>query len=158
MNRRRLEVEAWRDAMLAVAGTLDRTLGGPSLDLADAGQSPPHALRHRQPARPRTRCCGCSTSPTRTSPATSGRVTTVPLQQLFVLNSEFMVRNAKALAARLREGRKRRPATDPQRAFVLLYGRPPTDREAELGLTVRVDYSRDADNAHAAGSSTPRRC
>ena len=28
-------------------------------------------------------------------------MTTVPLQQLFVLNSEFMVRNAKALAASL---------------------------------------------------------
>src|SRR5207245_9639853 len=32
MNRRRLEVEPWRDAMLAVAGTLDRTAGGPSAD------------------------------------------------------------------------------------------------------------------------------
>src|SRR5207244_3997872 len=30
MNRRRLEVEAWRDAMLAPAGTLDRSLGGRS--------------------------------------------------------------------------------------------------------------------------------
>ncbi len=53
MNRRRLEVEAWRDAMLAVAGTLDRTIGGPSVDLADRRQPPPHALRRRQPARPR---------------------------------------------------------------------------------------------------------
>ena len=29
----RLDVEAWRDALLAVSGRLDRTLGGPSLDL-----------------------------------------------------------------------------------------------------------------------------
>src|SRR5207244_7070135 len=36
MNRRRLEVEAWRDAMLAVAGTLDRKQGGPALDLGEA--------------------------------------------------------------------------------------------------------------------------
>ena len=37
MNRRRLDVEAWRDAMLAVAGRLDESLGGPSivLDAAD---------------------------------------------------------------------------------------------------------------------------
>ena len=34
MNRRRLEVEAWRDAMLAVSGNLDPTVGGPSLDLS----------------------------------------------------------------------------------------------------------------------------
>src|SRR5262249_37885989 len=30
MNRRRLEVEAWRDAMLAVASNLQPTIGGPS--------------------------------------------------------------------------------------------------------------------------------
>src|SRR5262249_52943383 len=32
MNRRRLDIEAWRDAMLAVSGKLDRTLGGPTLN------------------------------------------------------------------------------------------------------------------------------
>jgi hypothetical protein len=37
MNRRRLEVEPWRDAMLAVTGELDRTIGGPPLDLASGG-------------------------------------------------------------------------------------------------------------------------
>src|SRR5262249_52082978 len=34
MNRRRLEVEAWRDAMLAVSDSLDETVGGPSNELA----------------------------------------------------------------------------------------------------------------------------
>src|SRR5262249_49882179 len=34
VNPQRLEVEAWRDAMLAVAGRLDDTVGGPSGDLA----------------------------------------------------------------------------------------------------------------------------
>jgi len=33
MNRRRLEVEPWRDAMLAVTNELDRTVGGPPIDL-----------------------------------------------------------------------------------------------------------------------------
>src|SRR4029450_11774343 len=31
MNRRRLEIEAWRDALLALSGNLDRTVGGPSV-------------------------------------------------------------------------------------------------------------------------------
>ena len=52
MNRRRLDVEAWRDALLAAAGNLDPALGGPSTDLNAAGQPPPHALRRREPARP----------------------------------------------------------------------------------------------------------
>ena len=37
MNRRRLDVEAWRDALLAVSGKLDPTLGGPTIDLDSAG-------------------------------------------------------------------------------------------------------------------------
>ena len=36
MNRQRLDVEAWRDSLLDVSGKLDRTLGGPSTNLADA--------------------------------------------------------------------------------------------------------------------------
>jgi hypothetical protein len=36
MNRRRLDVEAWRDALLAVSGTLDTKVGGPSANLASS--------------------------------------------------------------------------------------------------------------------------
>ena len=61
-------------------------------------------------------------------------VTTVPLQQLFVLNSEFMVRNAKALVARLRAGPDADDAGRIRRAFLVLYGRPVTERELGLGL------------------------
>ena len=55
-------------------------------------------------------------------------VTTVPLQQLFVLNSDFMVAQSRAFAARLQKD----AATDEARigrAFQLLFGRPPTDDE-----------------------------
>ena len=52
MNRRRLDVEAWRDAMLAVAGRLDPTIGGPSVSLDAPANRPPDALRGDQPARP----------------------------------------------------------------------------------------------------------
>ena len=37
MNRRRLEVEAWRDAMLAVSGQLDLEIGGAPENLSNAG-------------------------------------------------------------------------------------------------------------------------
>ena len=131
-NRKRLEVEAWRDAMLAVAGTLDPTLGGPSVNLADANNRRRtfygRVSRHELDGLLRL---FDFPDPNITSAERS--VTTVPLQQLFVLNSEFMARNARALAARLAaaneptEGRVRR-------AFVILYGRPPTEPELRLGL------------------------
>ena len=74
-------------------------------------------------------------------------VTSVPLQQLFVLNSEFMARQAKALAARL--------AAEPddtariRRAFLLAYGRPPTDREVRLGTEFLSAGGPDAWEAYA---------
>ena len=50
MNRRRLDVEAWRDALLAVSGNLDPTLGGPSFDL-DGRRTPSGARSTRKVSR-----------------------------------------------------------------------------------------------------------
>jgi mono/diheme cytochrome c family protein len=132
-NRRRLEVEAWRDGMLAVAGKLDRTLGGPSGDLAaaDNRRRTLYGSVSRHELNPLLRLFDFP-DPNITSDERT--VTTVPLQQLFVLNSEFLVNNAKALAVRLATGGQ----NDSDRirtAFVLLYGRPVTERELQLGLT-----------------------
>jgi hypothetical protein len=131
--RRRLEVEAWRDALLAVTGTLDRHPGGPPLDLG-------------QPANRRRTLYGTVKrrelndilrlydfpDPTIHSPA---RIpTTTPLQGLFVLNSPFMRRQAEALVRRLRA---EAPASDEariRRAYALLFGRAPTRAELRLGL------------------------
>ena len=58
-------------------------------------------------------------------------VTTVPQQQLFALNSEFMVSQAKALAARVEKA----GATDEDRitaAYRLAFGRAPEPRERSL--------------------------
>jgi mono/diheme cytochrome c family protein len=131
-GRRRLEVEAWRDAMLAVSGQLDRTLGGPSLDLArpDNRRRTFYGAVSRHELDPLLRLFDFP-DPNITSGERS--VTTVPLQQLFVLNSEFMVRNARALAARLAET-KEDDAARVRRAFPLLYGRPVTQAELQLGL------------------------
>ena len=90
MNRRRLDVEAWRDAMLAVAGRLDATIGGPSVSLDAPGnrRRTVYAAISRHDLAWMLRLFDFP-DPNITS---GGRVeTTVPLQQLFVLNSEFMV-------------------------------------------------------------------
>jgi mono/diheme cytochrome c family protein len=131
-NRRRLEVEAWRDAILAASGKLDLTVGGPSGDLA-APDNRRRTLYGSVSRHELNSLLRLFDFPDPNITAGERTVTTVPLQQLFVLNSEFMVQNAKALAARLRaaaaddEGRVRH-------AFVRLYGRPVTERELRLGL------------------------
>jgi hypothetical protein len=131
-NRRRLEVEAWRDAMLAAAGTLDRTVGGPSGDLAAADNSRRtlYGSVSRHELNPLLRLFDF---PDPNITADERTVTTVPLQQLFVLNSEFLVNNAKALVKRL-ESAAPDDAGRIRHSFVLLYGRPATPQEVELGV------------------------
>jgi hypothetical protein len=130
MNRRRLDVEAWRDALLAVAGTLDGRLGGPAVDLA-AGTTRRtlYARVSRHELNPLLRLFDFP-DPNITSAARP--VTIVPLQGLFVLNSEFMVAQARALARSLagagKDDGQRIPA-----AYLRLYGRPAQAWEVKLG-------------------------
>ena len=60
-------------------------------------------------------------------------VSIVPQQFLFLMNSQFMINRAKALMSRLHNEAK----TDGERierAYRLLYGRPPREQEKALGL------------------------
>ena len=130
MNRRRLDVEAWRDALLAVSGNLDATMGGPSLKVDDTNnrRRTLYAAVSRHELNPMLRLFDFP-DPNLTSERRV--VTTVPMQQLFVLNSEFMVRQAKALAARLTS----EPLDDDariERAYRLVLARAPHDRERQF--------------------------
>jgi hypothetical protein len=135
MNRRRLDVEAWRDAMLAVAGRLDGAMGGPSVSL----DAPGNRRRTAYAAISRHDLAWMLRLFDFPDPnITSGQraETTVPLQQLFVLNSEFMLSSARGVAARL-VGSSTTTVDDETRicgVYLLLYGRQATPRERELGL------------------------
>jgi hypothetical protein len=132
-NRRRLEVEAWRDAMLAVSGELDATVGGPSSELS----KPENRRRTLYGAVSRHNLDGLLRlfdfpDPNITSDKRT--VTTVPLQQLFVLNSPFMQRQAKALARRLTADPTESDSSRISRAFALLFSRTPRADEMTLAL------------------------
>ncbi len=139
VNRRRLEVEAYRDALLMVSGQLDQSFGGPTVDLSSAQD------------RRRTVYCKVSRHelngllrlfdfPDANITSERRTVTTVPQQQLFVLNSPFVIAQAKALAARV-AGKGRDDTERVRTAYLLAYGRPATD--AELALARRYLASKD---------------
>lgn len=131
-KRRRLDVEVWRDAMLASTGELDLKLGGAPGDLED-----PKFVRrtiygkiHRRDLNQMLRAHDFP-DPTAHSPV---RVeTATPLQQLYSLNGPTLMQRAKALAARLvKEAETRELQID--LAYSLLFQRDPTVKERDLAL------------------------
>jgi cytochrome c553 len=132
MNRQRLDVEAWRDALLATSGELDGQVGGPPADLGDAG-SKRRTLYGKISRHNLNSLLRLFDFPDPNITSGSRPVTIVPLQQLFVLNSEFMIARARNLAAKLTAEDKDDTARI-RKAFVHLYGRPASDRDVRLGL------------------------
>ncbi|MFM7921806.1 MAG: DUF1553 domain-containing protein, partial [Planctomycetaceae bacterium] len=133
MNRRRLDVESWRDALLAVSGRLDRQLAGPSTNLAEENNSrrTVYAFVSRHELDNMLRLFDF---PDANITASTRSETTVPQQQLFVINSPFMLNQAKAFAARLQAEAGDDATARITLAFQLAFGRAPSDDELQLGL------------------------
>ena len=130
MNRRRLDVESWRDAMLAVSGKLDAKLGGPTTNLAavDNNRRTVYAKISRHDLNYLLRLFDF---PDANITSERRNETTVPQQQLFVLNGPFVIEIAKALAARVQK-EATGDAERVQRSFLLAYGRPASAEEAQV--------------------------
>src|SRR5262249_55366099 len=100
MNRRRLDLEALRDSLLYVVGRLDMTVGGKSVELTS---TPFSTRRTVYGFIDRQNLQGIYRTFDFASPDTSCPQryrTTVPQQALFMMNSPFIVEQAKALAQR----------------------------------------------------------
>jgi hypothetical protein len=100
MNRRRLELEAVRDTLLAAAGQLDTSMHGRPVELTKAPfprRRAVYGFIDRQDLPNLFRVFDIA-SPDQSSPRRPR--TTVPQQALFLMNSPFVVEQAQALAAR----------------------------------------------------------
>ncbi len=129
--RERLDAEALRDSILAVAGTLDAAVGGPSKPLDD--QHNRRTLYVTVSRSKPDRTLAAFDFPDPNASAETRMVTVGPMQRLFFMNSAFVARQSKALADRLEklgDGDGERIA----KAYELLYGREATDEETRLGL------------------------
>ena len=154
-NRRRLEAEAYRDAVLAVSGKLDRRRGGFTLPVEIPGNvnlaSPPFLLATAQLGDDRAyrRTVYLPTlrksqldeldvlnlfdfpDPNQTTGARA--VTTVPTQALFLLNSPFLQEQSKLAAQAILE----KEVTDAERVadfLVRALGRRPSAEQTERAL------------------------
>lgn len=132
MNRRRLDIEAWRDALLAVAGNLDLTRGGPPVELTAAGNVR-RTLYGRIDRSDPDDLLRLFDFPDPSGHSPNRAPTTTALQQLFVMNGPFMVRQAGELAKQLTAGEPATADAIVRRAYRRLFTRPPTATELKLG-------------------------
>jgi hypothetical protein len=133
---RRLDVEAWRDAMLFCTERMELSIGGPAQELSqsDNRRRTIYGLVRRRELTDILRLYDVP-DPVTHSPQ---RIpTSTPLQQLFVLNSPFMMEQAAALVARIdrhasQEHSSSDTATRVKTMYQWLFGREPTTAELEL--------------------------
>src|SRR5207248_619759 len=131
-NRRRLDFEALRDSVLFAAGRLDPAVGGRPVDLFKA----PFTIRRSvyglidRSNLPGTLRSFDVASPDQHSPQRFQ--TTVPQQALFLLNSPFVVEQAKALANRTEVTSAKTTDEKATRLYRAALGRNPTREELAL--------------------------
>jgi hypothetical protein len=142
---RRLDAEALRDSMLAVSGELDPAMYGPYTPTARDGTgevvvAENTAGAHRRSLymqQRRTQVLGMLESfdaPSIVFSCTARPSTTVPLQSLKLLNSEFVRARAVGLARRVPRSQPENDADVIARVYILTAGRRPTETEREISL------------------------
>ena len=132
MGRRRLDIEAWRDSLLATCANLDQRLGGPSIPLT-ANENRRRTLYGKIDRADLDDMLRLFDFPDPSTHSPEREPTTTALQQLFVLNSPFMLRQADALSERLLAGGAADNTTIVRQAFRLLLARDPSANEIQLG-------------------------
>ncbi|HKS38888.1 MAG TPA: PSD1 and planctomycete cytochrome C domain-containing protein, partial [Verrucomicrobiae bacterium] len=134
MNRRRLDFESMRDSLLAVSGKLDLTEGGHSVDITTqpfTARRTVYGFVERQNLPGIFRTFDFA-SPDTTSPQRFATI--VPQQALFLMNSPFIIQQARELAARP-EVKTCQSSKDTVRAlYQVAFQRPPERDEVQLGM------------------------
>jgi hypothetical protein len=145
---RRLEAEAVRDAVLAVAGELNPQVGGPSFQ--DFRPFDNHNSQYYEPIDPvgpafhrrsiyrmwarggKSPLLDSLDCPDPSTSTPKRGSTTTPLQALALLNNSFMLRMADSMAERIQKDAGEDAAKQVQRAFELAYSRPAVAEEERM--------------------------
>ncbi len=146
MNRRRLEAEELRDAILSVSGAMNKTMGGPGFylfALEKTAHSPHYEYHKFNPADPKSHRRSVYRFIARSQPdpfmttldcadssqSTPKRDETLTaLQALSLLNNKFTLYMAKRFASRIEKDFKTLQGRI-RRSYQLTTGRPPTPNE-----------------------------
>ena len=132
MNRRRLDFEATRDSLLAVSGGLDRTIGGPAVDLLKNKFVPRRTIYgfvNRMDLPGLFRAFDFP-DPAATSPQRD--TTTIAPQALYLMNNDFAAEIARRVASRKDVTAAKSTAARVAQIHQVLFARNPSEREGQL--------------------------
>lgn len=158
---RRLDAEAIRDGMLFVSGSLERKLGGPyvptqrsSAAEVTVNESQPGAARRsvylQQRRTQMLSLLNLFDAPAVTFNCVQRPTTTMPLQSLSQLNSEFSLARAADFARRLERDAPPDPRHRVRLAFEVATGHAPSDIELRASLAFLEEQTRDYEPAENA--------
>src|SRR5262249_8256963 len=182
MPVRRLEAETIRDALLAFSGRLSSKQYGPPVPVApdDVGQIVVGIDTRDSAGRPSGKVLPLGEEEFRRSDYVQVRrsmprgmlepfdaplmtpncqqrsSSTVAPQSLLMMNSPLVAREAEAMAARIEREAGTEPAARFQRAWRLVFGRAPTDKESEAGVAFLARQSEAAGSNALADPNTPK--
>ncbi len=157
-DRKRMDAEQVRDAVLSVAGDLDRAIGGPSAELTPSFKR--RTVYGKVSRYKLDEYLQLFDFPSPNLSAEKRFVTTVPLQRLFLMNSDFMQVEAEELAKRVANEPTSRARI--RKLHQIAYGREATEEEVALGLEYvkaepMLEYEEGKKKAPAEGGPGMRR-
>jgi cytochrome c553 len=151
MSPRRLEAESLRDAILATSGQLDERMGGPGYLIwepnsnyvavykpraelgADTFRRMVYQFKPRSQPDPTFGAFDC---PDAALVAPRRNVSTTALQALNLLNSQFVIQQSAAFAARLNTDAGADLSAQAERGFRLAFGRSPSPSESDAAIAL----------------------
>ena len=151
---RRLEAEAIRDSVLFVSGELRPTMGGPSVLPEDDGKKLCRTLYLRQKRGDFPAVQMMFDGPTANESCTRRYTSTVPLQPLYLMNNEFILRRAEAFAARVLASAGNDATVQVEKAFLMSLGRSPEESDRDAVNVFFESYKTGSDlPTHSASES-----
>ncbi|MCH8044512.1 MAG: DUF1553 domain-containing protein [Planctomycetes bacterium] len=154
-NRRRMDAESLRDAMLSAAGTLKLRMGGPSFP---ANLASDYGFKHNQSRRSVYAPVFRNSLPelfevfdfANPSMVTGRRnVSTVATQALFLMNHPFVRTQAQFTAERLLDETRNSEKSRIDSAYRLTLGRPPSSAEMALSEKFLQSVTNDTEEARS---------
>lgn len=137
MIRQRLDIESWRDSILAVSGTLDGTIGGVPLDLDDE-KNRRRTIYGKINRRDLNKMLQIHDFPDPAAHNPKRTETISPLQSLFAINGPLVHSQASELAKRLASENDSIGST-----YSLLFQREPSALEREVATAFLKEASLD---------------